>query len=411
MTGAGLAPQRQVLSGITVLDLSRWASGEFAARLFGDFGADVIKVEKPAEGSLTRTWGPFPGDRPDPERSALFLHLNVNKRSIELDLHDEADRDVLLALVRRADVVVESFRPGHLERLRLGPAELHAVNPRLVLARITPFGQTGPYAGYEASGLTLQAMGWPIHATGQADRPPLRKPGLLEQYTIGRTSAAGALAGLLSARRTGTGAVLDLSGFEILLSGADRRAAFLLASSYSGANAPRGVQSPHRGGSAFTGKFEAADGHLQIYVTQKRFWLRLVALVADGDQAFLERFADSEPGGGSHAEEFAARLRAYVAARSKHEVMDRAQAMKIPVSAILDVSEVHALAHYRARGLFVRAEHPKAGPLEYVGQPWRMRGGYRLRRAAPTLGQHSAEIRDELAAATVAAAATEEMLT
>src|SRR5690606_19193980 len=170
MTGA------QALSGLRVLDLSRWVAGEYATKLFADFGADVVKVEKPGEGSLTRAWGPFPGDVPDPERSALFLHLNTNKRSVALDLRADADREVLLGLVARADALVEAFRPGHLERLGLGPDVLRDLNPRLVITRISAFGQTGPWRDREASGLVLQAAGGPMHATGQADRAPLRKP-------------------------------------------------------------------------------------------------------------------------------------------------------------------------------------------------------------------------------------------
>ena len=108
---------RQVFEGVRVIDLSRWVAGEYATKLFADFGADVVKVEKPEEGSLTRRWGPFPATWPHPERSALFLHLNTNKRSIALDLSDPADRAVLLDLVATADAVVESFRPGHLERV------------------------------------------------------------------------------------------------------------------------------------------------------------------------------------------------------------------------------------------------------------------------------------------------------
>ncbi len=184
----------QVLSGVRVLDLSRWVAGEYATKLFADFGADVVKVERPGEGSLTRAWGPFPDDVPDPERSALFLHLNTNKRSVALDLRDDADREVLLDLVRSAHAVVESFRPGHLEELGLGPDVLRAINPGLVLTRISAFGQTGPYRDREATGLVLQGAGGPMHATGQADRAPLRKPGLLEHYTVGRTAAQATMA-------------------------------------------------------------------------------------------------------------------------------------------------------------------------------------------------------------------------
>ena len=124
-----------IFSDLRVIDLSRWVAGEFATKLFADFGADVVKVERPGEGSLTRAWGPFPQDVPDRERSALFLHLNTSKRSVALDLTDRGDRAVLLDLVAGADAVVESFRPGGLERLGLGPATLLATNPELQTIR------------------------------------------------------------------------------------------------------------------------------------------------------------------------------------------------------------------------------------------------------------------------------------
>jgi len=391
--------ERQVLAGIRVLDLSRWVAGEFATKLFADFGADVIKVEKPGEGSYTRHWGPFPGDRPDPEASALYLHLNTNKRGITLDLHSGEDRALLLRLAETADAVVESFRPGHLERLGLGPAELQAANPRLVITRISPFGQDGPYRDYEATGIVLQAMGGPMHATGEADREPQRKPGLLEHYTIGRTAGEATLAGIYFARRAGTGSVIDISGQEVLLAGADRRASYLLSAAYSGMNAPRGVRSAHRGAATFTGPFPAKDGYVMIYITNQEFWNRLIRLISDGDQAFLEKFLN-RIFLGDDWDEFMTYLRAWFAARPKLELMTRCEAARIPLTAYLGIDELAENDHFRGRGCFVPADHPVAGPLEYIGPPWRMRGGYRLRHAAPLLDQHGAEIRAELGAAT-----------
>ncbi len=389
-------PSGQVLSGVRVLDLSRWVAGEYATKLFGDFGADVVKVERPGEGSLTRQFGPFPDDEPDLERSALFLHLNTNKRSVALDLRADADREVLLELVRRADAVVESFRPGHLESLGLGPDVLREQNPKLVLTRISAFGQTGPYRDREASGLVLQAAGGPMRATGQADRAPLRKPGLLEHYTVGRTAGQATMAALFRARRTGQGATIDVSGQEVLLAGADRRASYLLSASYSGITAPRGARSPHRHGATFTGPFRAADGFVMVYVTNVAFWNRFVNLIAVDDPAFRERFLDRQTVLGVDREDFLAYVTAWVAARPKIEVMEAAEAARIPVTAYLSVSEVMAHPHFRDRGAFVTGDHPVAGRLEYAGPPWRMERGYALRHTAPLLDQHGTEVRDEL---------------
>ncbi|WP_027944623.1 CaiB/BaiF CoA transferase family protein [Amycolatopsis taiwanensis] len=386
----------QVLSGIRVIDLSRWVAGEFATKLFADFGADVIKVERPGEGSLTRQWGPFPGDVPDPERSALFLHLNTNKRSIALDLRAEPDRDVLFSLIRTAHAVVESFRPGHLEAIGLGPDTLRAVNPRLVVTRISAFGQTGPYRDREATGIVLQAAGGPMNATGQADRAPLRKPGLLEHYTIGRSAGQATMAAVLRARGCGKGATIDVSGQEVLLSGADRRASYLVSAAYSGMVAPRGVRSPHRHGATFTGPFRTLDGFVMVYVTNQAFWNRFVELVGDGDPAFRARYLDRQTVADKDREDFLAYVTRWFSGRHKVAVMEAAERARIPVTAFLSVSEVMAHPHFRRRGAFVAADHPVAGRLEYAGAPWRMDRGFSLRSTAPLLGQHGAEIRTEL---------------
>lgn len=395
---------RQVLSGVRVLDLSRWVAGEYATKLFADFGADVVKVEKPGDGSLTRAWGPFPegpdGPVRDPERSALFLHLNTNKRSVALDLGSETDRDVLRSLVRDAHAVVESFRPGHLERWGLGPDDLRALNPALVVTRVSPFGQTGPYRDREATGLVIQAAGGPMNATGQADREPLRKPGLLEHYTVGRSAGQATMAALFRARRTGRGATIDVSGQEVLLAGADRRASYLLSAAYSGMTAPRGSRSPHRHGATFTGPFRAADGFVMVYVTNLAFWNRLVDLVAVDDPAFRERFRDRQTVKGQDRDDFLAHVADWISRRPKIEVMELAEAARIPVTAFLAVSEVLAHPHFRDRGLFVAADHPAAGRLDYVGAPWRMERGFELRTTAPLLDQHGSEVRAEAGAAT-----------
>lgn len=389
--------ERQVLTGVRVIDLSDGVAGEYATKLFADFGADVVKVEKPNTGSPTRSVGPFPGDVPDPESSALFLHLNTNKRSIGLDIEDAADRETLLNLLVDADAVVESFGPGVLEQLDLGPEVLQSQNPRLVVTRISPFGQDGPHHDWVATGLILQACGGPMNATGQADRAPLRKPGRLEHYTIGRSAGQATMAGLFKARRQGTGAVIDVSGQEVLLAGADRRASYLLSAAYSGMDAPRGVRSPHRHGATFTGPFRAADGFVMVYVTNKAFWNRTVELIGAEDPDFIERYRDRDTVAGEEREYFLNYIAEWCSTRPKVEIMEAAEAARIPITAYLATSEVLDHPHFRGRDAFARIEHPVAGSLEYAGAPWRMRSGYQLRSPAPTLDQHGDELREELA--------------
>ncbi|MEV6924862.1 CoA transferase [Dactylosporangium sp. NPDC051485] len=394
---SGPDDRRQVFTGLRVLDLSRWVAGEYATKLFADFGGDVIKIEKPGDGSHTRRWVPTPDDRPEPEANPLFLHLNTNKRSVAADLRSAAGRDLVLRLIARSDAVVESFRPGHLEKLGLGPDILHRLNPKLVITRISAFGQSGPYRDREATGIVLQAAGGPMNATGDAHRAPQRKPGLLEQYTIGRTAGEAALAGLYHARRTGKGATIDVSGQEVLLSSADRRASYLLSTAYSGIDAPRGVRSAHRGSATFTGPFRAADGFVMIYITNQEFWNRLVRLIGAGDEAFQQRFLD-RPRLGDDWDDFMAYLHAWFAARPKIEIMEVAEAARIPCTAFLQMDELFVHPHFRQRGAFVTASHPVAGDLDYLGAPWRMRDGFQLRHTAPALGAHTAEVAAELGA-------------
>ncbi len=391
-----LASTSQALSGLRVLDLSRWVAGEYASKLFADFGAQVTKVEKPDVGSLTRRWGPFPKDRPDLENSALFLHLNTNKRSIALDLRSPADHQMLLELVRRSDVLIESFRPGQMEKLRIGPDVLRAANPALVITRISAFGQSGPYRDYEATGLILQAMGGPMNATGGVGGAPLRKPGLLEHYTIGRSAAQATAAAALLAAKTGQGSVIDISGQEVLLAGADRRASYLMSAAFSGMIAPRGVRSAHRSGTTFTGPFKASDGYVMLYVTTKNFWNRLVHLIADADQTFLDKYLD-RINLGADWDAFTEHVAAWCSVRPKIEIMELGENARIPLTALLEISELRAHEHFRGRNDFVIADHPVAGELEYLGAPWRMKNGFALRRTAPLLDEDSDVIRAELA--------------
>jgi crotonobetainyl-CoA:carnitine CoA-transferase CaiB-like acyl-CoA transferase len=363
-----------VFDGLGVLDLSRWVPGEYAAKLFADFGAEVVKVEKPGTGSLTRYWTPRGDLCPDPEASPLFLHLNTNKQSIALDLAASGpDRAVLLDLVRDCDAIIESFPPGRLERFRLGPDTLRAVNPSVVLTRISPFGG-------------------PMNATGAAGRGPLRKPGNLEHYTVGRAAAEATLAGLIAVRRGAPGAIIDVSAHEVLLSGADRRAAYLLAASYSGANAPRGVRSAHRGLSKFTGPFRTGDGYVMVYVTNQVFLDRLIAMVAATDPAFGARFSGQEIRLENFAD-FTQEMRDWFAARQKLEIMELAERARIPITAYLTMREILENPHYRERRTFAVAGHPQAGQLRYPAAPWRMAGGYQLRRTAPLLDQDGAALR------------------
>jgi len=384
---------KQAFDDVRVLDLSRWVAGDYCAKLLGDLGADVIKIEKPGEGALTRHQGPFPGDIPDPERSALFLHLNTNKRSVTLNLDSDSGRQILLDLARTADVVVEAFRPGTMERLGLGWDDLAAVNPRLVLTRISSFGQSGPYRNYEATNLTLEAMGTAMHMSGLADRPPLRRPGELSQYSIGSTAAEATAAALLVAKLQGEGQVVDVAGFESLLTGFDRRIMTITGQQYVGDDPPRGKAA----GALPVGAFPCADGYVMFTILLP-YVLPLVKLL--DDPALNDMFAADPMAVMSRPAEFKelldAALYPWLLARTKEQVMTEAQAGGVPVTAVYDVADIRASDHFRGRGVFATLDHPRAGTLEYLAPAIRMDAGPSLRRPAPLLGEHTAEVLGEL---------------
>ncbi len=205
------------LDDVTVLDISQGIAGPLCAKLLGDFGADVIKAEPPS-GDPARTMGPFFNDDPHPEKSLLFLLANLNKRGITLNLETPTGRQMFQELARRADVVVESFRPGYLASLGLHYANLEKINPRIVLVSITPFGQTGPYSQYKGEEIVAYATAGIMNVSGLADREPLKHGGFQSQYEVGINGALSTAFSLLIRDMTGEGQHVDVSIQEVVAS-------------------------------------------------------------------------------------------------------------------------------------------------------------------------------------------------
>lgn len=171
------------LNGVRVIEFATGIAGPFCGKLLADYGAEVIKIEPPSTGDPSRSQGPFPDETPHIEKSALFLHLNTNKQSVTLDIENVGARELLKRLLAESDIVIESFKPGKLESLRLGFDALKELRPNIVMTSITPFGQTGPHKDYEFTELTIFAMGGAMHREGVSDREPLRYGGEIAQYT------------------------------------------------------------------------------------------------------------------------------------------------------------------------------------------------------------------------------------
>lgn len=204
------------LDGLRVVELAQGIAGPYCRSLFADYGADVVKVEPPGTGDFTRRWGPFPGDRPDFEKSGLFFFLNTNKRGVTLDVDAAGGRERLLDLVRGADVLIDSSRPRGLQERGLDYDSLARLNPNLVMISCTPFGQTGPYAewnGYDLNAYHLSAVG--RRYCGLPDREPLANGTFLADFFGGYTAAAWGLAAVLGREQVGGGLHIDCSAAEV----------------------------------------------------------------------------------------------------------------------------------------------------------------------------------------------------
>lgn len=384
----------QPLSDVLVLDLTEGVAGPACTKVLADYGARVVKVERPG-GDPARRMGPFPGDAPDPEQSGMFLHLNTNKESVVLDPTMPSGTAILRELAAKADVLVESHRPGALASWGLPPDELVAANPRLVLTSVTPFGQTGPYREWEMTDIVAFAMGG-MSASGVADREPVKLAGNAVLMQSGATACVATLGALFHAAEHGAGQHVDVATFETQNGTLDRRRYYLLSYAYSGVTAQR-VQQVGAGRPAAGGRFQCADG---LEVTTGRIWPdhvgRMVGVLAD-EELTARWEADGLAVMNDDPELVNRLLASWAAARPARAAMREAQAAGWPVVVVNDPKLLLQDDHLLARGFWVTASHPVAGELPYTGPPWRVDGGgWALRRTAPTLGQDTDAVLGQL---------------
>ncbi|MCP3988207.1 MAG: CoA transferase [Actinomycetia bacterium] len=385
----------QPLGGVRVVELTDGVAGAYTGRLMAVLGADVVKVEPPG-GDVVRRWGPFPGDDPGEEiaeQGALHLHLNAGKRSVVADLAEPDGRALAIRLAAGADIVLESFVPG-AAAVGLDAATLRAENPGLVVTSITPFGQYGPYVekGYRGSEIVHYAMGGPMHATGVAEREPLKLAGHVVSYQCGAMAAAATMAALLVAEQSGLGVHIDIANFETQAGSIDRRLVFLQQHIYNGRiveRDPAGAQ-----GLLPTGIYPAADAWVQI-ATPPPYADRLLATIGNPELAELLSDPDwvTNPDVPDLVE---GALYAWLAEHTAAEAMEAAQPHHWPVTVVRTPKEVVDDDHFQGRQVFVEVNHPVAGPVLQPSAPIRFAGARPPRRPAPLLGEHDAEVRAEL---------------
>ena len=388
----------RALDGVRVLDLSQGIAGPFAARLLGDHGAEVTKVEPPG-GDAARRLPPLAPGAPEGERSLLFQYLNWNKRGIVLDLGDAAARRQLAALVRGSDIVIESFRPGVLAGWGLAPAEMLRLQPRLVVCSVTDFGLQGPYADFRGSDLVHQAMSGIMQISGRADREPL-KHGLSQAYfCAGLNAAYAALAAHLAAQRDGIGDHVDLSVHECLVS-----ELVMCETYYSFMGAVQGrrlaVQDPFAGGPIATRR-----GYVAIQSggpTPLEAYADLL-----GDEAFRDARFASNGQRAQHVDEVRQAVERAVRGRDAKEIFIEGSKRRLLVGMVQTAPDLLACEQLAARGFFAELTHPATaahGAFRFPAELARLSATpTSVRRRSPLLGEHTAEVLGALDAAAPAA--------
>jgi len=399
------------LSGYRVLDLTI-EPGFLAGRLLADLGADVIKIEPPA-GDPARRRGPFLGEAPDPERSILWLSLNVGKRGITLDLDRPTGREVFLRLCRSADVVIESERPGSpisLAARELGYDVLRAASPRLVVCLLSPFGQTGPYSGYRGSDITAVAMGGNMNPTGNPERPPVRCSLPVSHFHGAAEAAVGIVFALWGREETGQGQLVDVSLQE----------AVVMANMTTPAQFPLTGARGKRSGAHFRGSravfreiWPCRDGYVSFALRsgpgRNPGLVRLVEYMAENGSAG-EELRSRDWMAYNHnlvtqdeVDRIETALAAFFRTRTMQELYAAACDRSLMLAPANTAREIMASRQLAAREFFVPMDYPHLGArLTYPGAVAKTTAdGIGVRRPAPRLGEHNREVYEELGISSV----------
>ena len=373
------------LSDIRVLDLTRLLPGGFCSLLLADFGADVVKVEDTGAGDYIRWAPPFYGSDEQHAlgtRSALYLALNRGKRSIRLDLKSEPGRDAFVRLAREFDVVLESFRPGVLDRLGCGYEALREANPQIVYAAITGYGQTGPNkdrAGHDTNYLALNGL---LGLTGEADGRPTQSAGQIADVGGGALMAAfGVLAALRERERSGVGQLVDVS----MTDGSLAWLCMVAAQYLCDGEVPRRGRGALSGGIACYLPYEAADGWVSCGALEPKFWRAFCDGVGRPDLVDQQFAPPGSDGWRQVADVFRSRTAAeWAAFNDEHDAM---------IEPILDLDEALDSELVRRREMLTEIEQPEIGTVRQLGMPVKLgRTPGDATRPAPALGEHTDEV-------------------
>ncbi|MBE7433109.1 MAG: CoA transferase [Anaerolineales bacterium] len=380
----------QPLNGIRILDITRALAGPYCTMMLGDLGADVIKVERPGVGDETRGWGPpFVGEPYGnyPGESAYFIAANRNKRSITVNIQSREGQDILRKLAGVCDVLVENYRTGDLDKLGLGYAEMHALNPRLIYCSVSGYGRTGPYAdrpGYDA---VLQAEGGMMSITGSVEGPQSRVGIPIIDITSGMFASTAILAALRARDVTGEGQLVDISLF-------DSHLALLtnVASNYLvGGKPPKRLGNAHPNLVPYD-SFQARDSWFVLGVANEKQWGILCDVLNRPEWKTDSRF-ETNRRRVENRSILAEELNKIFSRQNADHWLEQLVKAGLPCGRINTVPEVFDLPHARARDMILESEHASAGTLKLPGFPYKFSSTpAAIQKPPPMLGEHTEEV-------------------
>ena len=377
------------LAGVKVLDLTQFEAGPSCTEALAWLGAEVVKIENPKTGDPGRSLGGKTG-----HDDWYFLQFNANKKSLGVNLKDPRGLDLVKKLVAEADILVENFAPGAIERLGLGPDVARAINPRLIYCQVKGFGEGSPYEKNLAFDMIAQACGGLMSITGELDGRPLKPGPSLGDTGTGMLLAISILGALFRRGRTGKGEHLQIAMQDAMLHYI--RIAFS-AQARTGRAAPRAADRSVTGGNPPMGTFPCKGGgpndYVYVYTSRANpeHWRRLLAVIGREELIGDPRY-DSPAARAGHEAEVDAMVAAWTRQHDKHEAMRIIGAAGIPAGAVLDTMELSQDASFLQRGIMQEMDHPKAGPYRMPAWPVRFSGRPPPVRPAPMLGQHTEDV-------------------
>ncbi|MEU9019537.1 CoA transferase [Actinomadura sp. NPDC048394] len=375
MTGA--------LGDLRVVEMGQLLAGPFCGQLLGDFGAEVVKIEPPGSGDPMREWG-----REKPHGMSLWWPILArNKKSVTLNLRTREGQALARKIIAQADVLVENFRPGTLERWGLAPADLQRENPGLIVTRVTGYGQDGPYAPRAGFGSIGEAMGGIRYVTGDPDKPPSRAGISLGDELAGTFAALGTLVALHARHRTGRGQIVDSALYEAVLALMES-----LVPEWEIAGYQRERTGSVLPNIAPSNVYPTLDGPVLIAANRDTIWRRLAALMGRPELGDDERYA-THGARGTNAEELDELIGAWTAGQSSDALLELLHENGIPAGLTYRAKDMLADPHYKAREAIIRMAHPDFGdfPMHNVFPKLSGTPG-EVRTLGPSLGQHNAEV-------------------